>query len=76
MDREQKPYIPEMRLTDYMYQEKKDEDLPALKTALTHRYNDSKTTYKSAGEDWLQPPETKTENTRINRTEISRKQKW
>ena len=30
--------------TDYMYQEKREEeDLPALKTALTHRYNDSKT---------------------------------
>ena len=34
-----------MTLTDYMFQEeKKEEDLPALKTVLTHRYNDSKTT--------------------------------
>ena len=31
-------------LIDYMYLEKsKEEDFPALKTALTHRYNDSKT---------------------------------
>ena len=35
----------EMKLTDYMCQkEKEEEDLPALKTALTHRYNNSKTT--------------------------------
>ena len=35
-----------MMLTDYMCQEKKEEeeDLPALKIALMHRYNDSKTT--------------------------------
>ena len=37
-------YIP-----DYMCLEKKDEeDLPALKTGLTHQYNDSETTEKSA----------------------------
>ena len=41
------------------YQEKREEeDLPASKTALTHPYNDSKATYKSMKEDWLQPPET------------------
>ena len=34
-----------MTLTDYMYQEKKEEeDLLALKTPLTHQYNDLKTT--------------------------------
>ena len=34
-------------LTDYMYQEKKDKaGLTALKTALAHRYNDSKTIYQ------------------------------
>ena len=39
-------------LTDYMYREKKElEDLPALKTALTHQYNDFKTTYKTMEED-------------------------
>ena len=32
-------------MTNYMYLEKsEEEDLPASKTALTHRYNDSKTT--------------------------------
>ena len=49
----------EMTLTDYMCQEKKEEeDLPPLKTALTHQYKDLKTTYKSMEGDWLQPPET------------------
>ena len=37
---------------------KEEEDLLALKTARTHRYNDLETTFKSAEEDWLQPPET------------------
>ena len=38
-------YIPEMTLTDSKCQEKKEEeDLPALKTALTHQYSDLKTT--------------------------------
>ena len=38
-------YIPEMTLTDFMYQKKKEkEDLPALKIASMHQYNDSKTT--------------------------------
>ena len=35
----------EMTLTDYMSQEKKEEeDLRAVKTALTHQYKDLKTT--------------------------------
>ena len=47
-------------LTDYMFQEKREEDeLTALKTALTHRYNNSKTIYKNTKEDSLQPPGTK-----------------
>ena len=34
-------YIPEMMLTDYMSQVKKEEeDLSALKTAFTYQYND------------------------------------
>ena len=38
-------YTPEMLLTVYMYQGKKEEvDLSALKTVLMHRYNDLKTT--------------------------------
>ena len=33
-----------MTVADYMYQEKlEEEDLPALKTALMHRYNDTET---------------------------------
>ena len=43
---------PKDDLTDDMYQEKKaEEHLTALKTELTHQYNDLKTTYKSAEED-------------------------
>ena len=46
------PYILEMMLADNMCQEKKEEeDLPVLKTVLTHPHNDSKTTYKSVEED-------------------------
>ena len=63
----------ETTLTDYMYQERREEeDLPALKTAFTHRYNDSRTTEKSTKEDWLQPSET----ILANRMTITRKQKW
>ena len=48
-----------MTLTDYMCQEKKEEeDLQALKTACPDQYNNLKTTYKNAVEDWIQPPET------------------
>ena len=37
-------------LTDYMFKEKrKEEDLPASKTALTQRYNDSKTRKHEGG---------------------------
>ena len=49
----------ETTLTDNMYQEKREEeDLPASKTALIHRYNDSKITQKNTNEDWLRPLET------------------
>ena len=42
-----------------MYQEKrKEDDLPVLKTALMHRYNDFKSTRKNTKENWLQPSET------------------
>ena len=34
-----RPYIPEMMLTDCMYQEKEEDDLQALKIASIHRYN-------------------------------------
>ena len=43
-----KALLPEMTLTDYLYQERREEhDLPALETAFTHRYNDTKSTEKS-----------------------------
>ena len=42
----------------YVSRKERGEDLPALKTALTHRYNDSKTIYKNTMEDSLQPSET------------------
>ena len=37
---------------DCMYQERREEeDLPALKTVLTHRCNDPRTTYENTKED-------------------------
>ena len=39
-------------------EEREEEDTKALKTALIHRYNDSKTILKSTEEEWLQPIET------------------
>ena len=54
-------YILDKTLTDYMYQEKKEEeDLPALNTALTHRYNDSRTT----------------ENTKLQQSEMIQTTRW
>ena len=56
-----------------MCQENKGGDvLPALKTALIHRYNDLKIAYKSVGKD----TRNNIDNTRINRTEITRKQNF
>ena len=64
-------------MTDYMFQEKREEeDLPALKTALTHRYNDSKTIYKKHEGGLIRATRNKTENTMNNRMTITRKQKW
>ena len=63
-------------LTDYMFQEKREEeDLPAWKTALTHRYNDSKTIYKNTKEDPITATRNETENTMNNTMTITRKQK-
>ena len=50
---------------------REEEDLPALKTALTHPYIDSKIIYKNTKEDSLQPPDTKNK-----RMTVTRKQKW
>ena len=61
-------------LTEYMCQEKKkEEDLPALKIALTHRYNNFNTTYKSANKHSLQPPETDQQNGNYQKTKMQRK---
>ena len=65
-----------MTLTDYMYQEKREEeDLPALKTALTHRYNDTKTIYKKNDGGLITASRNDTDNTMDNRMTITRKQK-
>ena len=40
-----------MMLTEYMCQEKEEEDLQALKTALAHQYNDINPINKSAEKD-------------------------
>ena len=53
-----------------MFQEKREEeDLPALKTALTQRYNDSKTIYKNKA------IRNDNDNTMDNRMTVTRKQK-
>ena len=60
-----------------MFQEKREEeDLPALKTALTHRYNDSKTIYKKHEGGLITTTRNDTENTMNKRMTITRKQKW
>ena len=62
-------------LIDYMYQEKREEKvLPALKTALTHRYNDSRTIQKLEG-GLITAIRNDTDNTMNNRMTITRKQK-
>ena len=50
--------------------------LPAFKAALTHRYNDSKTTSKKREGRLISATRNNSEITRINRTEINRKKKW
>ena len=42
----------------YVSRKEREEGLPALKTSLTHRYNDSKTIYKNTMEDSLQRSKT------------------
>ena len=69
-----KHYITETTLTDYMYQEKREEeDLPASKTALMHRYNDSRNTYEGGQ---IIAIRNNTGNTINNRMTITRKQEW
>ena len=66
-----------MTLTDYMYQEKRgEEDLPALKTALTDWYKNSKTIYKKHDGGLITAIRNDTDNTMDNRMIITKKQKW
>ena len=59
-----------------MYLEKREEeDLPASKTALTHRYNDTKTTKKHERR-LITAIRNDTHNTIDDRMTITRKQKW
>ncbi len=44
-------------MTDYVSMKEEGKGLASMKTAFTHRYNDSKTIYKNM-EDSLQPSET------------------
>ena len=63
-------------LTDYMYQEKREEeDLPALKTVLTHRYHIEDYIEKH-GRGQITSIRNNTDNTIDNRKTITRKQKW
>ena len=72
-----KALYPETTWTDYMYQEKREEeDLPASKTALTHPYNDSKTTKKKHDGGQITAIRNNTDNTIDNRMTKTRKQKW
>ena len=53
-------YIPEMTLTDYICQKKKEEDLPAL----AHQYNDR----EKRGKRLITATRNNTDNTRTIRT--------
>ena len=71
------PYIPAMTSTDYISQEKKREsDMPVLKIALIHRHNDSNTIFKKLRGRLVTITRNNVEYTCINRTKITRKQKW
>ena len=66
-----------MTLTDYMCQEEREEeDLPALKTALTPQYNDNKDYIEKRRRRLITATRNNTNDTRISRTTITRKQKW
>ena len=58
---------------DCTCQEKNEE---ALKIASMHRYNDYKTTKKKHGGTLITATRNNTDNTSINKTKITRKQKW
>ena len=52
---------------------KEEEELPALSM---HEYNESKTTLKKRKGKLITSTRNNTDNTNINRTKITRKQKW
>ena len=61
--------------TDCIWQEKKEEEvLLALKIDLTHQYNDSKITLKKLGGWLITATKNKTDDKKINRANITRKQ--
>ena len=61
-----------MTLTDYMYQEKtEEENLPALKTVLTYRYYDSKAIYKNCKVRLITPTRNNTEYTKTKKMTIT-----
>ena len=68
-----RPYILEMMLTDYMCQEKKEEDLSALKIALIQQLEEYIGKY---GGRLVTVTRNNTDNTRIHWIETTRKQKW
>ena len=68
-------YVSRKALTDYMYQEKREEeDLPASKSALTHRDNGSTTTRKHE-RGLITAIRKDTDNTTDDTMTITRKQK-
>ena len=64
-------------MTDYTCQGKREEDyLPALKTAFTLQYNNRKTYIEKRAGRLIRATRSNIDDTRIRRTEITRKQKW
>ena len=62
--------------TGYICQENEEEDSPAFKISLMNRYDDSKTRLKKCRGNLITATKNNTDNTGINRTKITRKQKW
>ena len=67
-------WIREIIQTKYV-KKKKEEVSPALKLAWMHQLEDSKTIYKIIREKLISTTRNSTDNIRINRTTISKKQK-
>ena len=66
-----------MTLTDYMCQEKREEeDLPVLKTALTHQYNNLEDFINKRGRILIAVNRKNTDDKTVSSTKITRKQNW